>query len=264
MVKLIASDIDGTLLTYGETSLPSALFGLIRRLQAAGIHFCPASGRQYHSLRLLFAPVADEVFFLCENGAVVFGPGAEDDAPVLSKTPMPRRSAEALAEAIAGLPEHEALISGENISYICGGSNRFAGQMEAWTGNLVRVVARVEDIPEEILKVSAYCPHGPEQAAKALGPQWGSPFHMAVAGPVWLDFTLADKGSGLRGLCRSLGIDPADAAAFGDNWNDVPMLEAAGSPWLMATAAPALRQRFPRQCASVLPVLENILLQAGG
>ena len=37
MVKLIASDIDGTLLSYGETALPSALFDLIRRLRSAGV-----------------------------------------------------------------------------------------------------------------------------------------------------------------------------------------------------------------------------------
>ena len=100
MVKLIASDIDGTLLRYGQTALPPALFDLIRRLRSAGVLFCPASGRQYHSLRQLFAPVADEVCFLCENGAVVFGPGAEETASVLSKTPMPRREALALTREI--------------------------------------------------------------------------------------------------------------------------------------------------------------------
>ena len=51
--------------------------------------------------------------------------------------------------------------------------------------------------------------------------------------------------------------------AFGDNWNDVPMLEAAGVPWLMASAAPALRERFPRQCASVVTVLEELLSEWG-
>ena len=30
--------------------------------------FCPASGRQYHSLRGLFAPVQDELAYLCETG----------------------------------------------------------------------------------------------------------------------------------------------------------------------------------------------------
>ena len=86
---------------------------------------------------------------------------------------------------------------------------------------------------------------------------------MAVAGPIWLDFTVADKAAGLRGLCRSLGTDLADVMAFGDNWNDVPMLEAAGTPWLMASAVPALRERFSRQCAGVLPVLEELLAELG-
>lgn len=262
MVKLIASDIDGTLLSYGETSLPPALFGLIRRLRSAGVLFCPASGRQYHSMRQLFAPVADEVCFLCENGAAVFGPGAEESAPVLSKTPMPRQEALALIGDIMALPESHALVSGQNVSYLPRWPEELAADFRYWTGNLVRPAERAEDIQEEIIKVSACCP-SPAAAAEALGPRWGEKFHMAEAGPIWLDFTLADKGTGLRGLCRSLGVDMAEVMAFGDNWNDVPMLEAAGTPWLMASAVPALRERFPCQCGSVLPVLEKLLAELG-
>lgn len=259
MLKLIASDIDGTLMPYGQKALSPALFGLIRRLRSAGILFCPASGRQYHSMRALFAPVADEVCFLCENGGVIFGPGGEDSAPVLSKTAMPRPDALALSHAIMDIPECEVLISGQNISYVCGCGEDFVRRMEDLHGNLVARVERVEDISEDILKVTAFCPKGLDGPAAVLGPRWGGPYHMAEAGPVWLDFGLADKGAGLLGLCGALDIDPAESAAFGDNWNDVPMLEAAGTAWLMETAAPALRERFPRQCAGVPEVLETIL-----
>ncbi|MEM5781397.1 MAG: HAD-IIB family hydrolase, partial [Lawsonibacter sp.] len=75
MIRLIASDIDGTLLQNGATEIAPAIFREIDRLRTKGILFCPASGRQYHSLRRLFAPVADELAYVCENGAVVFGPG---------------------------------------------------------------------------------------------------------------------------------------------------------------------------------------------
>lgn len=259
MPKLIASDIDGTLMPYGQSGLPLELFPLIRRMRQAGVAFCAASGRQYHSLRRLFAPVADEIYFLCENGAVVFGPGQEDSAPVLSKTAMPREDALALARAIAALPDCAALLSGQYTAYICNWEESSIRRMEDWTGNLVCRVDALEEIPEDILKVSAFCPKGPEDARTCLGPQWGEPYHMAVAGPEWLDFTLADKGAGLRGLCRALDIDPADAAAFGDNWNDVPMLEAIGQPWLMENADPALKEKFPQRCADVLPVLEGFL-----
>ena len=91
MIRLIACDIDGTLLPEGSTELEPAVYTQIRRLSERGIFFCPASGRQYSSLRRLFAPVADQLFYLCENGAVVYGPG--HPGPVLCKTSMPRARA---------------------------------------------------------------------------------------------------------------------------------------------------------------------------
>lgn len=51
MVKLIVSDIDGTLLPYGQINLRPSLFQVIEQLRERGVIFCPASGRQYHSLR---------------------------------------------------------------------------------------------------------------------------------------------------------------------------------------------------------------------
>lgn len=46
MIKLVVSDIDGTLIPYGEKGLPANLFDLIRRLRRAGVAFFPASGPQ--------------------------------------------------------------------------------------------------------------------------------------------------------------------------------------------------------------------------
>ena len=91
-IKLICSDIDGTLLQYGRKELEGEIFEQIRELHRRGILFCPASGRQYTSLRKLFAPVADCCVFLCENGGVIY-----KDEQCIAKNPMPR----ALAEEIA-------------------------------------------------------------------------------------------------------------------------------------------------------------------
>lgn len=259
MIKLIACDIDGTLIPYGQTQLPPGLFPLIRRLRQAGVLFCPASGRQYHSLRTLFAPVAEELCFLCENGAVVFGPGGEGEAPVLSKTVFPREVAMALSRDVAALPGCRVLISGERTGYVCGGDTAaLLRYLEGEVGYRSLSVGDPEEIREDIVKISVFCPQGPEKPAQVLGPKWGE-WNMAVAGPIWLDFGVADKGTGIRGLCKALGIAPEEVAAFGDNWNDVAMLETVGQPWLMDTAEAALRERFPRQCGAVLPVLEGII-----
>lgn len=259
MVKLIACDIDGTLIPYGRSDLPQGLFPLIRALREKGILFCPASGRQYHSLRRLFAPVADEVCFLCENGAVIFGVGTEETAPVLSKTVMPRHDALALAHDILACPQAEMLVSGENTSYVCQCGPELEHDLSDRLGNHVVRVAIPEDVTEEIIKVSAFCPWGTDQPAKVLGPRWEEPYHMAVAGPDWLDFTVASKGLGLQGLCAALDIDLADVAAFGDNWNDLTMLQAVGHPYLMSDADPKLKELIPQHCDAPLPILKAIL-----
>jgi hydroxymethylpyrimidine pyrophosphatase-like HAD family hydrolase len=44
------------------------------------------------------------------------------------------------------------------------------------------------------------------------------------------------KGAALLALAAARGIDPSHILAIGDNWNDVSMLDAAGSAILMANA----------------------------
>ena len=45
-IKLICSDIDGTLLQYGKKELEDEIFEQIRELHRRGILFCPASDRK--------------------------------------------------------------------------------------------------------------------------------------------------------------------------------------------------------------------------
>ena len=258
MIELIASDIDGTLLTHGARAISPRVFTCIHALRPLGVRFCAASGRQYTSLRRLFAPVADEIFYICENGAIVYGDGPQAAARVLCKTPMPRALAERLIREILAREECEVLISGANTSYVMPKRVDMAARMRDFTGNNVRTVARCEDIPEDIVKISAFS-ESAERLQPVLRPQWEAHFSVAVAGREWLDFTLADKSTGMRGLCGALGVAPRDVLALGDNFNDVPLLDMVGRPWMMAGAAPALLARYPNHCADVADVLEAAL-----
>ena len=257
MIRLIACDIDGTLIPYGQRTLPEEVFPRILALRSRGVLFCPASGRQYHSLRLLFAPVADALCYLCENGAAVYGPGTEADAPLLSKTVMPRADALGLARAILAAPGCEVLISGVNTHYVVDCSEALRRDLTERLHNRVAEVRAPEAVEEEIIKVSAYCPAGTAAPYRALE-AWGARFSMAVAGPDWIDFTLADKGTGILGLCRALDIAPEEVMAFGDNWNDLPMLTRVGLPILMHSAPAQLLERFPRHCESVTEELDRV------
>ena len=70
-IKLIVSDIDGTLLLNGEKKISNQFFEQIKYLKNdSGILFMAASGRQYQNLRVLFEPIKDDIIYLCENGCL--------------------------------------------------------------------------------------------------------------------------------------------------------------------------------------------------
>ena len=125
-------------------------------------------------------------------------------------------------------------------------------------GNRYRVISDPADIPEEIVKVSVYLPDGSAAYADRFVPRWRQA-NAAVAGPYWIDTTLANKGLGVQALCRVLGLDPGQVMAFGDNYNDLPMLDAVGLPYIMDGAAPALRARYPRHTPRPEDVLARLL-----
>lgn len=229
MIRMAASDVDGTLLGYGTREIPGNVFEQIIRLKEKGILFTAASGRQYQSLRQLFAPVADDIIYLCENGAIVY----RDDA-VAVKFPMPRQDALALIEQIQAEPDCEVLISGANTSYLMPKHEDYLNHIRYFVGNHVTVIEDAAAIPEDILKVSAYCRGGAAGCDGPMGDPWRDRFYAAVAGEKWLDFTLADKGKGLEALCGELGIAADEVIAFGDNFNDLPMLRLAGQPCIVA------------------------------
>ena len=115
-----------------------------------------------------------------------------------------------------------------------------------------------EEVPEDIVKIAAVCPTGTAELEAVLAPRWGQVFHAAVAGDEWLDFTLADKGTGLVALCAGLGVGLDEVMAFGDNFNDVSMLSRVGRPYLMENAAAELKERFPVRCRRVAEVLRTL------
>ena len=185
VIRLIACDIDGTLLRGTQREISPAVFREVVRLGKQGVRFCPASGRQYHSLRGLFAPIASRLHYVCENGAVVFGPG--DPGPILAKETMEREQALELCREILDMDGCEVLISGAGISYLCPKEGDIVDHVRYFVGNRTALVDRPEEITEDIVKVSAYCRRGAAEAEPVLAPRWRRIWRVAVAGEKWLE-----------------------------------------------------------------------------
>ena len=71
MIKLIASDLDGTLLKEGTMDINPEIYDIIRKLKAKGIVFAAVSGREYDSIERVFAPVKDDIYFIAGNGGII-------------------------------------------------------------------------------------------------------------------------------------------------------------------------------------------------
>lgn len=113
MLKLIASDLDGTLLQNGVRTLSDTVIEQIKQLKEMGILFVAASGRQYTNLQRLFAPVCEDIAYVCENGALVVYKGK-----ILHKNVFERELAEEMLHSILKKDRAELVVSGERTVYL--------------------------------------------------------------------------------------------------------------------------------------------------
>ena len=261
-IRLIASDMDGTLLRGWAPVVGERAIRLIGGIADRGIPFFAASGRQYESLRRLFGPLADRIGYVCENGALVILRGK-----VLLKHSIPRDRAIDIFNTIAAHPDCEVFASGERTCYYLEGHDDFRDHMV----NVVRCdatpVSGPEDIGEPIIKIAFKVPEERNaQIVDEFSHAFGEGYHVVTSGAAWIDVVHdgSDKGTALAAVGERLGIDPADMMAFGDESNDVEMLNTVGHPYLMVDGNPAMRNLNDRirLCRSVEDELGRLLSTA--
>ena len=68
MIKLVVTDVDGTLVEDGSPNIDPELFETILKLREKGIQFAVASGRPWASVERTFDPVKKKVFYIANNG----------------------------------------------------------------------------------------------------------------------------------------------------------------------------------------------------
>ena len=114
MIKLVASDVDGTLVPDGTFEIDPEIYDVIKKLKEKGITFVAASGRQYASLKKLFAPVADRILYIPDNGGFVRGSKGE----TWLKRPMEKDLIRAIVEDAEKLPDVELMLCGRDYAYV--------------------------------------------------------------------------------------------------------------------------------------------------
>jgi Cof subfamily protein (haloacid dehalogenase superfamily) len=240
-LRLVAVDMDGTLLD-ADGQIPAELWPLLAIMRERGIVFAPASGRQYATLRELFERDAKGMTFIAENGTFV----VQDDKE-MSSTPLDANAVNDVLDAMDALTDR----GGDVGVVVCGRQRAFVQRADEPFLNEVRkyyvsheIVADLRAVDEEAIKVAIFdFSDAATSAAPALD-ELAADHEVVLAGAHWVDVMArgANKGVALQALQARLGIGREQTAAFGDNMNDLEMIEAADLSFAMANARSAVKR----------------------
>ncbi|AQM61308.1 MULTISPECIES: Cof-type HAD-IIB family hydrolase [Clostridium] len=235
MIKLIASDMDGTLLTP-EGKIPEEFFDIFKKLKEKNIEFVVASGRPYKTLYKNFSKICDDISYISDNGAMVV-----EDGKITSLEIIDKNIVEKIANACSKI---------ENICVIfCGVKNFYQLPCDLNTQKEIdkyylnkTIVNSYDEIDDDIFKISicdmddALTHSYPILHENLL--EIEDKIKMVVAGKYWTDITNIDvnKGTAIAKIQKLKGISKEETMVFGDYFNDVEMLGQAYYSYVMEDA----------------------------
>ena len=241
MIKLIATDIDGTLVKDGSSSLPEELSRTIESVIDRGIIFAACTGRSMISARRLFGPLQERIHFIACNGTQI-GQGGK----LLFSEDVDRALLNKMAKDIRRYPFAVPFFTGDNVMYADTDDDKLLEWMESGYQEDITRVADITAMPGKFVKLSVFDKNrNSGESFRDFCEKWKGQVSMATAGKMWLDIYKAgvNKGTALRKLQASLGITPEETMAFGDQQNDIEMLKAASYSYAVENALPEVKKK---------------------
>ena len=254
-VRLVAIDVDGTLLPTFTQALAARVALALKAAQEAGITVAIATGRRaaYTAPLLTGHGLRADTPLITSNGAVVRTLGGDR----IDRCTMEARVARGLCGVLRPFgavvftfdrPGRGELVL-EDLAQAHG---RIALWVEA-NRNAIEVIKPLEDALMDgddpiqgMAAGSLSLMRAAELAVRAS--EWAGDCECVRTEYPARDLSILDllpqgvsKGAALKKLAAHLGVERKDVMAIGDNWNDVEMLEWAGQGVLMGNAAVELR-----------------------
>jgi Cof subfamily protein (haloacid dehalogenase superfamily) len=241
VIKLVVSDVDGTLVRKDKSLSPRTI-AAVHRLRAANIPFTLISARPVSGIMPLVAPLGIDIPVAAFNGGILFRP----DGSEIVAHPVERAVVEgvfALAEGLAvdrwvfaGGQWYASTDQGVHVEHERVASNQ-APVVRSDFGDLYDAADKLTFVSDDrtLLKGLA------ERAVAAFGDR----ATIGQSQTYYLDVTdtAANKGDGVAALAELLGVDLADVAVFGDMDNDVAMFDRAGFSVAMGQAPESVKAR---------------------
>lgn len=251
LIKLLAIDIDGTLLD-SRGRVPQANLDAVHRAAARGVRIVIATGRSFHFASQALGDLPDDITLLVYNGAIARSRSGE----TLLRRLLPQAVArEVLAATIEWRHETACVFDRPSAGQLVYDRMDWSGPNRAGfrrrNAAIIQAVDRLEDaVSEDPVQVTF---NGGMQTMRAISAHLAAhpvapQLEVTMTEYPQRDFSLVDvcgagisKGSGLAALAQHYGVPQAEVMAVGDNHNDRDMLEWAGVGVVMGNAEPELK-----------------------
>ncbi|WP_435947620.1 pyridoxal phosphatase [Dryocola sp. BD586] len=247
--RVIALDLDGTLLTPQKTILPESLSAL-QRAREAGFKVAIVTGRHHVAIHPFYQALALDTPAICCNGAYLYDYHAKK---VLSADPLSSQQAVQLIDLLDAHDVHGLMYVDDAMLY-----QRATGHImrtENWARSLpeaqrpvfrhvnslreaaheVEAIWKFALTDENIPQLQNFTKKVEQQLGLACEWSWHDQVDVAQSGN--------SKGKRLAQWVESEGLTMDQVIAFGDNYNDLSMLEAAGLGVAMGNADEAIKAR---------------------
>lgn len=243
-IKLVAVDIDGTLIT-DDRQITDQVFNAIQEAKSAGVHVVIATGRPIAGVTALLEDLnlnKEGDFVITFNGGLV--QDAATGAEVIKET-MSYQDYMDIEFLSRQLGVHMHAITKEGIYT----ANRNIGKFTVHEATLVNMPifyrTPEEMADKEIVKMMMIDdPAVLDQAIAKIPQAFYDKYNIVKSTPFYLEFMLktVSKGDAIVHLADKLGLDMSETMAIGDAENDRAMLEVVGNPVVMENGDPNLKQ----------------------
>ena len=269
-IKVIATDMDGTLLDpRGQLDLPR-LEKILDKLDHRGVRFVIATGNEVHRMRQLLGHLAERVVLVVANGARIF----ENNELIQAQTWDDAMVERALAHFKGRECQDQFVVTAMNGGFVKKGTV-FTELDKFMTPEMIEKLYQRMNFVDEfdsslfggVLKMSMVV--GEERLDSVLqeiNDLFDGHVRAVSSGYGCIDI-LQDgihKAWGLVELLKRWDLKPEQIMAFGDSENDIEMLELAGISYAMENAEEAVKRVATKVApansqAGVYKVLENWL-----
>jgi len=242
MIKMIASDLDGTLLN-SKKEMPTDFGRVVEKLADRGIRFVAASGRGRKSLKQIFGDIP--VAMVSDNGATAYNTKGER----IFTGEFDFEEARTVLNTAWRVPYMTpVLISTEDVYLQEDTPQEVKDFMTFYFRNMITIVPDVMKVfdREPVIKISINT--GPDGAHEDEGldliGKVTDYIGATLSGDGWLDVQKYDvnKGASLLAMGDYYGIRKEEILAFGDYLNDYEFLKAVPESYAMKNAHPKIKE----------------------